>query len=81
MLVTGRECFLFLFYLLSTHVTKTERVPFSIHCNQDPAGICGGAAAYVMLSASGTNVFSSEMYMCDSWFNFQPTGNICSRKS
>ncbi|TFK97218.1 hypothetical protein BDV98DRAFT_658678 [Pterulicium gracile] len=51
----------------------------TIHCNQDPAGICGGAAAYVMLSASGTNVFSSEMYMCDSWFNFQPTGNICSQ--
>lgn len=51
----------------------------TIHCNQDPANICSRAAAYVMLSASGTTVYSSQTYFCDSFFNFQTTPQICSQ--
>lgn len=49
-----------------------------VYCNRDPANLCNnGAAAYVMLSLSGGNILASDAYMCNGFFNFQPTGDIC----
>ncbi|KAL0062451.1 hypothetical protein AAF712_010663 [Marasmius tenuissimus] len=48
-----------------------------IYCNQDPAGICSRAGAYTRVVRSGGNIVGSDIFACDSFYNFQDTPNVC----
>lgn len=48
-----------------------------VYCNQDPAGICNRASAYVLLYLSGGAITSSDVYICDSFYNFPNTRDVC----